>query len=307
MLTVHRGGVAEFDPAGPTFARETERQLGNELPAWTGTPGNTPFRPGPGPAAGGNLGRFDGSSGADPSRPDITAPVFLPGDNVAGMDAGTANNSNSWRGGIQGFSDRLQVRDRHAYYDRGSQRTGIGPSVPGNPPNSHEGGPARPDLRTVNISVNPQMGSDASRNQDDLRRPFTWLGQQDGTNAPVYGGVPGMWIPYGSRGGYPYPVQSPVPEGSPGDGPSMVFSGPPHGLHSDTIPSGKQVTQRYLATPQMRPVRLDRPANTTSAGQSFSQTVPMQGAGPQTAAAARKRPGAGLHFSVSGRGWGGGG
>jgi hypothetical protein len=303
---VHRGGVAEIDPVTPGFPPETEPKLGNNLPGWLGTRTGPADRPGPGPSAGGQTGDYDGFSGADPSAPPLTRPYFLPGQSPAGMDAGTGNNPDSWRGGIQGFNDQLQVRDRHAYYDRGTQRTGITPSVPGNPPNNHTAGPARPNLRAVNISVNPQIGSDASRNQDDLSRPFTWLGQQDGTNSPVYGGVPGLYIPYGTRGGYPYPIVSPVPEGAPADGPAMVFSGPPHGLHSDTIPSGKQVTARYASTPQMRPVRLDRPSNATGAGQSFSQTVPMQGADTAAAAATRGKPGAGLRFSMSaGRGWAG--
>lgn len=211
-----------------------------------------------------------------------------------------------WRGGIQGFNDQQQIRDRHAYYDRGTQRTGLQPSVPGNPPNYHSDGPARPDLRTVNRSVNPQIGSDNTANQDDLNRPYTWLGQQDGTTSPVYGGVPGMWVPYGTRGGIPYAIQSPVPEGAPADGPAMVWSGPPHGLHSDTIQAGRQIIERYISTPQMRPVRLDRPSNSPIAGQSYSQTVQMQGQPPGPAPAARKGPGAGLQFNVGGRGWIGG-
>ena len=210
-----------------------------------------------------------------------------------------------WRGGIQGFNDQQQSRDRHAYYDRGTQRTGLQRSVPGNPPNYHSDGPARPDLRTVNRSVNPQIGSDNSRNQDDLSRPYTWLGQQDGTTAPVYGGVPGLWIPYGTRGGIPYAVQSPQPEGSPLDGPAMVWSGPPHGLHSDTIEGGTQVVRRFMETPQMRPVRLDRPSNSPIEGQSYSQTLPMQGQPPPGQAQQRKA-GAGLSFNVTGRGWLGG-
>ena len=125
------------------------------------------------------------------------------------------------------------------------------------------------------------------------------------SDLPVYGGVPGMWIPYGTRGGIPYAVQSPQPEGSPLDGPANVWSGPPHGLHSDTVEGGTLVVRRYLSTPQMRPVRLDRPANSPIAGQSYSQTLPMQGQPPPGQAPGRKA-GAGLSFNVSGRGWLGG-
>jgi hypothetical protein len=308
VLPVHRGGVAEFDPVGPGFAPPTEPKIGNDLPAWTGSHTGPVDRPGPGPSAGGQTGDYDGYSGADPSRPKVSPDPSSPRVGAWGEgDPGYDQAHQSFRRyGIQGFNDRLQVRDRHAYYDRGMQRTGLAPSVPGTQPNNHTAGPARPDLRAVNISVNPQIGSDASRNQDDLSRPYTWLGQQDGTTSPVYGGVPGLYVPYGTRGGYPYPVCSPVGEGEPGDGPAMVWSGPPHGLHSDTISSGKQIVERYGATPQMRPVRLDRPANATAAGQSFSQTVPMQGQQPVRAAQARQQPGTGLSFHVGGRGWLGG-
>jgi len=240
------------------------------------------------------VGHYDGASGADPRVGHVQ-----PHPHVSALGDGQETFR---RYGIQGFSDRLQVRDRHAYYDRGSQRTGHQPSPAGTPPNNHSDGPARPDLRTVNISVNPQIGSSASRFQDDLARPFTWQGQQDGSVSPVYGGVPGLYVPYGTRGGIPYPIQSPVAEGAPGDGPANVWSGPPHGLHSDTVQDGKQVIARYASTPQMRPVRLDRPSNATAAGQSFSQTVPMQG-GQQAGARGR---GSGFAFHVGGRGWLGG-
>lgn len=329
------------------FAPATEPWAGNNLPPWTGSGSGPPDKRGPGPSAGGETGAYDGISGADPSRPDLSPDPWSswtgasgesdrgdpPGKAGPGLGYGEGadnaalinnNNPNSfasrlnapnreqltqfgrpsyWRGGIQGFNDQQQSRDRHAYYDRGTQRTGIGPSVPGTPPNYHSDGPARPDLRTVNRSVNPQIGSDNTRNQDDLNRPYTWLGQQDGTNTPVYGGVPGMWVPYGTRGGIPYAVQSPVQEGAPLDGPAMVWSGPPHGLHSDTVQGGTLVVQRYLNTPQMRPVRLDRPSNSPIAGQSFSQTLPMQG---QQATAPPRRANAGLSFNISGRGWAGG-
>jgi len=297
MLPPGRGGLTAFDPCGPAFPPETERTAGNNLPGWLGSSSGPRTVPGPGPSSGGQVGHYDGASGSDPARPRVQPT------HVSALGDGQETYR---RFGIQGFNDQLQVRDRHAYYDRGSQRTGISPSPPGTPPNNHTAGPARPDLRLVNISVNPQIGSDASRNQDDLARPYTWLGQQDGTNSPIYGGVPGMYIPYGTRGGIPYPVVAPVGEGEPGDGPAMVFSGPPHGLHSDTIPSGKQIILRYGSTPQMRPARLDRPSNATGQGQSFSQTVPQQGAQPAAAATARRAPGSGLSFHVGGRGWLGG-
>jgi hypothetical protein len=339
MRAFGRGGVAgAVRPTVAGFARPSEPLAGNDLPPWTGSGGERVAKPGPGPGAAGELGEYDGYSGTDPARPRVprpTSPVVgawsegdpgsMPGrslpppprgaqqwdGNPSRLPGGLGGDPlphlrpSFWRGGIQGFNDQLQYRDRHAYYDAGTQLTGITPSVPGNPPNQHSDGPARPDLRTVNRSVNPQIGSDASRNQDDLSRPYTWLGQWDGSSQAVYGGVPGLYVPYGTRGGIPYAIHSPVTEGAPGDGPAMVFSGPPHGLHSQTIAGARQVVGRFEATPQMRPVRLDRPSNSTSAGQSYSQTVQPQGA-DTAPPAGRGRSGSGLSLRVNGRGWLGG-
>lgn len=298
MLPIGRAGVAELD-AGAGFAPGSERVLGNQLPPWTGSGSGPPDRPAPAPPGqyvGGQTGDTDGYGGADPSRPKMS-----PAPRVVQLGAEQEN----WnRPGIIGWNDQLQLRDRHAYWDTGTMRQGVSRSVPGNPPNPVTDGPPRPDLRTVNRSVNPQIGSDASRNQDDLTRPYTWLGQQDGTVQPVYGGVRGLYQPYGTRGGYPLPIHDPTNgEG----GPELVRSGPPHGLHSETLPGGKQVIDRYKATPQMRPVRIDRPDNSPIGGQSFSQTVQPQA---QTGAAAQSpragRAGRGLSFSIGGRGWLGG-
>jgi hypothetical protein len=344
MLAPGRGGLSGTVREPSQFAPASEQWQGNNLPPWTGSTSGPPARPAPGPHAGGQVGHYDGASGADPSRPDVEpwppsswrgasgesdrgdlgGPAGPPlgyaggaprvrGPEQSGFsgrlgyqgDPLSHGRPSYWRGGIQGFNDQQQVRDRHAYFDSGTQRTGLQPSVPGTPPNYHSDGPARPDLRVVNRSVNPQIGSDASRNQDDRSRPYTWLGQQDGTTSPVYGGVPGLWVPYGTRGGIPYPIHSPQQEGSPLDGPAMVWSGPPHGLHSDTIQSGRQIVERYLSTAQMRPVRVDRPANSPIAGQSYSQTLPMQGQ-PGSGQPTKRGPGAGLSFNVSGRGWLGG-
>lgn len=297
MLRRARAGISAVGTRHG-FARPTERVIGNPLPAWTGSPGNTPDVPGPHPRTqtppGGQVGHYDGYSGANPS-----APAIQPHPRV---DVNGAEQENCWRYGITGFNDRLQVRDRHVYWDRGRQRfAGPGPETGGSR-NPHLDGPARADLRSVNISVNPQIGSDATRSQDDLSRPYTWLGQQDGTRVPVYGGVPGLYIPYGSRGGVPYPVADPT--GGQG-GNVMIFSGPPHGLHSDTIVAGKQIADRYKAVPQMRPARIDRPDNSRIAGQSFSQTVQPQAMTGQAPVAAAGRSHGGLSLRVGSRGWGG--
>lgn len=294
MLPRGRAGVA-VTGGRASFAPPSERQIGNNAPSWTGSPGNSPAVPGPHPATqpmGGQVGNYDGYSGADPAAAKIQP--------YPRVDINGAEQENWRRYGIQGFNDQLQVRDRHAYWSRGRARN-FGALGTGGGRNPQLDGPPMPTLRTVNISVNPQIGSDATRNADDLSRAYTWLGQQDGTTQPVYGGVPGLVVPYGTRGGMPYPIVDPTNgEG----GPRQVVSGPPHGLHSDTIPSGKQVADRYQVTPQMRPARLDRPDNSRIAGQSYSQTVQHQGA-TGTAAAAR-RGGAGLSVRVAGRGWLGG-
>jgi hypothetical protein len=183
--------------------------------------------------------------------------------------------------GIIGWNDQRWCADRHAYWDTGTKKTGVTPSVPGTPPNPVTDGPARPDLRTVNRSLTWQQGSDNTRNQDDLTRPYTWLGEQGSGWAPVWGGAPGTFEPYGTRGGIPYPIQAAVPEGEPGDGPARVFAGPPHGLHSFTLSGRWQSTRRYMNTKQMTPVRIDRPSNSPQAGQSYSQTVQSQGGPPR--------------------------
>lgn len=345
MYARGRAGVARR-PGTPSFAPPTEQQLGNNDPAWTGSPGNGRDVPGPHPRTqpmGGNVGRFDGASGADPAvakvQPSATSvvrgawsegdPGSYPGPAGAPLgygegagrltDPGASGNAGRldaplreqltaffrpswWRQGIIGFNDQLQVRDRHVYWDRGSQMSGID-GVPHGLPNTYNpdlrSNRARPDLRSVNISVNPQIGSDATRNQDDLTRPYTWVGQQDGTRQAIYGGVPGLYASYGNRG-----FSSQIHDPTNGDGgPVMVSSGPPHGLHSDTMPDGKQILDRYKANPQMRPVRQDRPANSKIAGQSFSQLVVPQdktGTSPGTAPAS---PSVGLN--IAGRGWAG--
>jgi hypothetical protein len=315
MLARGRAGVSLLEP-GPSFAAASDAVIGNQTPAWTGTrstgyPAGPPDRPGPHPGTqplGGQTGDSDAYSGADPSRPkmspspsSVLSGAWGEGDVGAAHGLPDEGHQSDRRYGLQGFNDQLQVRDRHVYWDRGRQRFGSTPSVPGTPPNPHSDGPAVPGLRVVNRSVNPQIGSDATRNQDDLTRPYTWLGQQDGTISAVYGGVPGLWQSYGNRG---FADGIHDPSGGEG-GLSQIAPGPPHGLHSDTLPDGKQIADRYRAVPQMRPVRQDRPDNSRIAGQSFSQTVVPQGAAPPAGPASPR--GGGLSLRIGGRGWLGGG
>jgi hypothetical protein len=285
------------------FATPTGRAYGNQLPGITGRL-DAPFRPGPGPSRRGGYspdgqlgGIGDGYVGADPADPPFHA---WPRRVVLGEMQETYR-----REGTLGHNDKLTVKDRHGYWDTGNQRTG----VTFNPANAHPNTyndplrrPPRPDFRLINRTVSYQKGSDASRNQDDLTRKYTWLGEQGSGWAPVYGGTPGLYQPYGSRGGVPYPIVSPVDQGQPGDGPHLVWSGPPHGLHSDTPwKGGAQIISRFMATPQTRPVRQDRPSNSPQAGQSYSQTVLPQG-GSRVGPATGRRTGGARH---TGRQWGG--
>lgn len=174
------------------------------------------------------------------------------------------------------------TRDRHVIWNRGTEVTGRATDQ-GDP---SKDGPARPSLRAVNRSFNPQQGTNNTRDQDDLNRGYRkvttgqWAGSWDGSTTIVYGGTPGLWIPYGSYAGY---ASGPVvgiqgPEiGAQGDGPQLIPNSPSHGLHSATMRNTIQTLQRYQANRQQRRARVDRPSNSPIAGQSFSQTVAFQG------------------------------
>jgi hypothetical protein len=272
--TIKGRGQAAF----PVFAASAR---GNDLPGITGAI-DAPNGRGPGPYyTWGNLGGTgDGQNGADPRAPKMQPYPHPFAENWAKRGPGFSPDHPHY--GTSGFNDKLTVKDRHAYWDTGNQKTGLEPGSGGGLPNTYndpKNQPPRPDLRLVNRTVSYQMGSDKSRNQDDLSRQYTWLGEQGSGWAPVYGGVPGLYQPYGTRGGVPYPIVSPAEQGQPGDGPHLVFAGPPHGLHSTTPwKGGAQIIARFSVIPQTRPVRQDRPSNSPQAGQSYSQTVLPQGA-----------------------------
>ena len=283
-------------PNPPSFARPAGPSEGNNVPPITGRDFVADrAKPGPHPPTqpmGGQLGDNDGFWGSN-NPPNWAGPVKGP--NFAGYA------QESWsRWDVIGFNDKLRIVDRHAYWDTGRQVTGTTFNAAASKPNTYNDPlecPPRPDLRTVNRSLTYQKGSDHTANQDDLSRPYTWLGEQGSGWAPVYGGVPGLYQPYGTRGGVPYPIVSPAELGGPGDGRRLVFAGPPHGLHSLTYPDRGDTLSRYKENPQMRPVRFDRPDNSPQAGQSYNQTVLPQGAtrpAPAKAAWTSK---------VSGRGW----
>lgn len=243
--------------------------------------------PGTGSGVPGKPVSFAAGNPAVSSVPYVPPPMNPKGQpRILGVGQETA-----WRGGSQFANDKLIARDRHVISKVGTELSGRDSGLT-DPPLD---GPARPSFQTINRTINYQAGSDATANQDDLSRAYArneqgmYIGEQGSGWAPVYGGVPGLWQPYGSYAGYTAGpvkgIQSPVSQGAPGDGRRTVFSGPPHGLHSPTMPSYSPVLGYYLAVPQMRLPRVDRPANSTAGGQSYSQTIVPQG---QTGTAAQR-------------------
>lgn len=225
------------------------------------------------------------TAGSPPQLPGARARI--PQVSVAGVDAvGTrfdGPNITFNTGGVFFANDALAASDRHAFFKTGTEKTGR-KSGQTDPPMD---GPARPSLAIVNRTINFQQGSDATAAQDDQTRNYSrnslgmYVGEQGSGWSPVYGGVPGLYQPYGSYAGITsgtvQGIQSPVAQGSVGDGPRRVFSGPPHGLHTQTLPDYTQTLGRYVSTAQMRPPRIDRPSNSPIAGQSYSQLVIPQG------------------------------
>lgn len=226
-------------------------------------------------------------------------------------------------------NDKLITYDRHAIMKVGYENSGRN-SGQTDPPSD---GPARPSLWLVQRTINYQQGTDNDSNQDDLSRDYTrtttaptadpstisprfrtyqgregaqYVGEQGTGWSRIYGGVPGLWQPYGSYAGVTngivQGIQAPVPEGAQGDGPRTVWSGPPHGLHSPTLPSYDQTLGRYMAVPQMNLPRQDRPSNSPIAGQSYSQTVIPQGQ-VGTAVAGTGPSGPNFNQRLRGNGW----
>lgn len=274
-----RQGLGPSNALGLPGARMPTRPMGGNVP---------------GENNGGVPGRYAGPAiGNNPPLTTKDAPPQLPqGPIVLGV-----GQESAYRGGVYFANDKLITSDRHAYLKTGTEKTGR-KSGQTDPPVD---GPARPSLATVNRTVNFQQGSDATRNADDFNRPYArnsagmYVGEQGSGWSPVYGGVPGLYQPYGSYAGVTNGpvkgIQSPVAEGSQMDGPRKVFSGPPHGLHTRTFPSYSQTLGYYMSVPGMRPGRIDRPSNSPIAGQSFSQLVLPQGASGTTSTRTRMTTG----------------
>jgi hypothetical protein len=234
-----------------------------------------------------------------------------------------------------GYSnDKLIAYDRHGMMKVGYENSGRRSGAT-DPPLD---GPARPSLWLVQRTINYQQGTDNTATQDDLSRDYSrttqvpsndppawvtgfhqgfhqyqgkdgaqYVGEQGTGWSPIYGGVPGLYQPYGSYAGITngpvQGIQSPVPEGLAGDGPRKVWSGPPHGLHSPTLPTYNQTLGRYLSIPQQALPRIDRPSNSPIAGQSFSQTVQPQGQSGTAAQNVNINSGVNFNQRARGNGW----
>lgn len=221
-----------------------------------------------------------------------------------------------------GYSnDRLIGYDRHAMFKVGYENAGRS-SGNTDPPMD---GPARPSLWLVQRTINYQQGTDKTAATDDLSREYTrnaqgmYVGEQGTGWSNVYGGTPGLWQEYGSYqgispdspgydpvSGVTEGIHAPVGQGQKGDGPQDVWSGPPHGLHSPTLPDYQQTIGRYMAIPQQMAPRVDRPSNSPIAGQSYSQTVQPQGQTGTVAQGVGLNSGVNFAQRMSSTGWRGG-
>ncbi len=240
---------------------------------------------------------------------------------------------------VGGANDKLWTADRHGILKVGYENSGRN-SGETDPPMD---GPARPSLWLVQRTINYQQGTDTTLTQDDLSRDYSRIQVQDAGSqsigwvndpnvgpyngyagregalfageqgvgwAPVYGGTPGLYQEYGSYAGVSPSspgvsagIHSPVPQGTPGDGLQKVWSGPPHGLHSPTLPTYSQTIGRYMDIPQMAQPRIDRPSNSPIAGQSYSQTVQVQGETGTVPQNTKLNSGVNFNRRVKGNGW----
>ena len=248
---------------------------GGQDTTWVGRFGGIPNGPT------GYNGVISTGNGGDPSQAEVSGlPQFgMP----RALNVGQESSFRGPGGGVGSANDKMITYDRHLFAKVGYENSGRN-SGQTDPPMD---GPPRPSYQVLNRTINYQQGTDNTLTQDDLSRDYSrtndgeYLGEQGVGWSPVYGGVPGLYQSYGSYGGISpnsdAGIHSPVAQGAQGDGPRKVWSGPPHGLHSPTLPGYSQTLGRYMDIPQMHAPRLDRPSNSPVAGQSYSQTVQMQG------------------------------
>jgi len=176
--------------------------------------------------------------------------------------------------GGQAWGARGIVRDRHVWAQTGRELSGR--QSGGHDPMLD--GPVRPSFNVLQRTWSKWSGTDQTRNLDDLAAPRPvngqgkWTGTQGDAWTTIYGGTPGLYLPYGSRGTGFVSTQG---EGV--DGPQRIEGGAPHGLHTMTAAPMRARNARSRRTPQMVPGRVDRLANSKQAGQSYSQTTRHQG------------------------------
>lgn len=204
-----------------------------------------------------------------------------------------------------GWADgKLTVRERGIQGNRGTTRTsGEHPDPYPGIPNPEADGPATPAYLMDNRTLSWQIGTDKTT-QEDNDGPFAVtqayngrrfpLGNQGDPWTQIMGPSLGLYRDYGTRGvggvHGPAPAMFALPgdgsgahvgtmlsPGDPEDGIQKIRGGPPHGLHSPTIPSLKTTMARQASIPQQKQGRADRPNNSQIAGQSYSQTVLHEG------------------------------
>jgi hypothetical protein len=283
-------------PAG--LGRRARQQLSCPSPGGATGPGNTP------PAT-----SYD-RRGEPASLPEGgTGGAHTGYNDMHGLRLPTAQTPGAWYspggpGGAYGggWADgKLIMRDRHIFRETGTTKSGTEESTDVGRPNPQHDGPPRPEYNMLNRSESWQVGTDSTRGTDNpgphVSVPVqgqSWrtfpLGQQDGSQTVVFGPPIGEWREYGARGpigmhgpapdiidpnikrGKPQLVQAGEPGTQPGDR-RLVYGGVPHGLHSPTLPSLVNTMARQAGIPQMKSPRLDRPASSKQAGQSYSQTI----------------------------------
>jgi hypothetical protein len=195
---------------------------------------------------------------------------------------------------------KLIARDRHIIAKRGRTTSSADEQRTGANPNPEADGPARPSWKMFNRSISFQIGTDNTRNLDnhdyhattetDDGKPFP-LATQGQQWSIKYGGTPYLanFRPYGSRSGFsegaplptvyseaggPYARRTLLQVGAAEDGPQKIYGGLPYGLHSPTTTARGQIQSMVRSRlGQVKPVWANRPSNSRSAGQSWSQSM----------------------------------
>jgi len=164
-------------------------------------------------------------------------------------------------------NDQGWQRDRHPYLYQGTSTTGRDSGIHDPLPD----GPVRGSLRQLMVNWRKETGTDRTRALDVHRPQYLPVGWQDGSPTRIWGGQPGFYQQYGTRGGVDQ-------VGSDTSGTVQIPGTRPHGLHTHTVNPRRNTLKTYRETPQMRPGRMDRLANSARSGQSYSQTTVTQGA-----------------------------